>query len=188
MEITYWLALAAWFGGVFFVMLAARVIFRAIAEAKPILPNVLAVNLENEHGTVLAGTVMGNLLAMLGMVQNICGAVLARDDDRAVFSDRSHGEESDGDVCAGALLILSAAAGGYDRFVLWPRIIRFRDEFIAHADEPEIANPAKDNFDREQRNSMNLLMMLFCLLALLVGFSANISPAPAMRTVVRGAQ
>ncbi len=75
-EITYWLALAAWFGGVFFVMLAARVVFRTMEQAKPILPNVLAVNLENEHGTVLAGTVMGNLLAMLGIVQNICAGVL----------------------------------------------------------------------------------------------------------------
>jgi hypothetical protein len=185
-QIFYWLALSAWFGGVLFVMLAAQVVVRTAIQAKPILPNILAVNLENEHGTVLGGSIMGNLLAMLGVVQSICAAVVLVATVLQFFLIDLSGNNLTAMYIRIALLILAAAAGGYDRYVLWPRIIRYRDEFIAHADEPEIANPAKDHFDREQRNSLNLLMMLCCLLTGLVLFSANISPSPSSKVVQVG--
>src|SRR5207249_3398580 len=75
-QILYWLALSTWFGGVLFVAVAAPVIFRTVREHNPLLPTVLSVNLEGQHGTLLAGSIMVNLLALLVPVQLGCAAVL----------------------------------------------------------------------------------------------------------------
>src|SRR4051812_8518310 len=75
-QILYWLALATWFGGVLFVAVAAPIIFRTVREANPVLPGVLSVNLEGQHGTLLAGSIVGDLLGTLNRVQLACAAAL----------------------------------------------------------------------------------------------------------------
>src|SRR5215213_4882214 len=75
-QILYWLALSTWFGGVLFVAMAAPVIFRTVRENNPVLPHVLSVNLEGQHGTLLAGSIVGGLLARLVWLQLACGALL----------------------------------------------------------------------------------------------------------------
>src|SRR6187549_3718289 len=75
-QIAYWLALATWFGAVLFVALAPPAILRTMREAKPVLPDVLSVNLEGQHGTLLAGSVMANLLAPLVRIELVCAAVI----------------------------------------------------------------------------------------------------------------
>ena len=44
---------------------AAQVIMRTMHENNPLLPHVLSVNLEGQHGTLLAGTIIGNLISTL---------------------------------------------------------------------------------------------------------------------------
>src|SRR4051794_25590440 len=122
-QIIYWLALSAWFGGVLFVMLAFQVIARTVAEAKPILPHVLAVNLENEHGTLLSGTIMGNLLSMLGVVETICAGLLLVTMIVQFFIIDLTGNNATAMYLRMAFLLLAAATAGYDRYMLWPRII-----------------------------------------------------------------
>jgi hypothetical protein len=61
--------------------------------------------------------------------------------------------------------------------MIWPQIVRSRAEYIDHADEPEIANPAKDRFDADHRRSMTLLMITLAALLLLIMYSANVLPA-----------
>src|SRR3712207_607501 len=75
-QIAYWLALATWFGGVLFIAVAAPVIFRTIRENDPVLPHVLSVNLEGQHGVLLAGSIVGNLLARLARLQLVCAGLL----------------------------------------------------------------------------------------------------------------
>ena len=65
----------------------------------------------------------------------------------------------------------------YDWRVVWPKITLFREQYIAHADEPDVANPAKDEFDRYQRENLLLLMITVSVLAAMVLFSGNISSA-----------
>ena len=79
-QIVYWLALSTWFGGVLFVAMAAPVIFRTVRENNPVLPHVLSVNLEGQHGTLLAGSIVGSLLARLAWVQLACGGIIVADD------------------------------------------------------------------------------------------------------------
>src|SRR6266446_2922425 len=75
-QIVYWLALSTWFGTVLFIPLAAPVILRTVQENNPILTNVLSVNLEGQHGTLLAGTIVANLIQRLLAVELICGGAL----------------------------------------------------------------------------------------------------------------
>src|SRR6476620_11474563 len=75
-QILYWLALATWFGGVMFVAVAAPVVFRTVRENNPLLPHVLSVNLEGQHGTLLAGSIVGDILDRLSRVELICAGVL----------------------------------------------------------------------------------------------------------------
>src|SRR3954466_11015576 len=75
-QTVYWLALSTWFGGVLFVAVAAQVIFRTVRENDPLLPTVLSVNLEGQHGTLLAGSIVAHLLKLLVKVQLGCAAAV----------------------------------------------------------------------------------------------------------------
>ena len=84
----------------------------------------------------------------------------------------------------GALLIAAGLVVLYDWQYVWPRMWRYRQEFLDHADEPEQANPAKDQFDRYQRESVTLLEILLFLLLGMVLFSGGASVIPAGHPVV----
>src|SRR5690349_16620971 len=75
-QIAYWLALATWFGAVLFIAVSWPVIYSTVREADPVLPTVLSVNLEGQHGSLLAGTIVANLIARLTRIQLICAGVL----------------------------------------------------------------------------------------------------------------
>src|SRR4051794_16555758 len=75
-QIVYWVALAAWLGGVFFVLVATPLIFQTIRENDPTLPRVLSVNLEGQHSDLLAGTIIGELTAKMRAWQLGCAAAL----------------------------------------------------------------------------------------------------------------
>src|SRR5258706_11564678 len=64
----------------------------------------------------------------------------------------------------------------FDWLVIWPKITLFRDQYIAHADEPDVANPANDEFNRYQRESELLLRIRLAMLLGLILFSSNITP------------
>jgi hypothetical protein len=178
-QIVYWLALATWFGGVLFVAIAAPVVFRTVRENNPVLPHVLSVNLEGQHGTLLAGSIIGSLIARLARLQLACGAVLVLALVAHLFVANVEGANGTAAIIRTALLLAAAGVALYDGWLVWPRLWRHRQEFIDHADEPEIANPAKDEFDRGQRRSVTLLMAVLFLLLGVILFSGNITPRRA---------
>lgn len=170
----FWLALSTWFGGVLFVAIAAPIVFRTVRDAGPILPTVLSVNLENQHGSLLAGQIVGNLLRVVSSVQLGCAAALLP----LLVSQWLVMDHSRLNVIAGIIRsVLYAAAAVlvlYDRYVVWPKVWTFRERYIEHADEPEVANPAKDEFDRYHRESVRLLSIVLIVLSLLVVFASVI--------------
>jgi hypothetical protein len=173
-QIIYWLSLSTWFGGVLFIALAAPVIFRVVREQKPMLPTVLSVNLENQHADLLAGSVLASLLSMLGRIQIACVAgtlvgllgqwFYARNAEHAVLIQM---------IVRTVLFAAAALLVAYDRLMIWPRMNRHREQYLDHADEPEVANPAKDEFDRYQRENVLVLMIIVSVLAGMVLFSWN---------------
>jgi hypothetical protein len=177
-QILYWLALSTWFGGVLFIAVAAPIIFKTVRDANPIMPGVLSVNLDGQHGTLLAGSIVGNLLSRLGNVQILCGTVLLLTSIGQFFMINLVGQNRVAAILRTCMIGLALAVAAYDRFVVWPRISRYRQEYLEHADDPEVANPAKENFDREHHHSVSLLSGVLFLLLGTILFSANISPGP----------
>jgi hypothetical protein len=174
-QIIYWLSLSSWFGGVLFIAVAAPVIFRTVREAKPLLPTVLSVNLENQHADLLAGSIVGNLLALLSRVQPVCaaGVLLGLLGQWWLAEWRGPGLLAQ-IILRSTLFTAAVVLVLYQRLVLWPRIERYRADYVDHADEPDVANPAKDQFDRLHHESVTVLMIVLGLLLGMVLFSGNI--------------
>lgn len=169
----YWLGLATWFGGALFIGLSAPVIFRTIREAKPLLPEVLSVNLENEHGSLLAGSIVGNLLRMLSTVQFICAAALLLTlVGQWALMDLDNWMRIWPAVIRSSLFVVAVLLLAYDRWYVLPRAWLYRQEYIDNADQPELANPAKEFFDYYHRESVRVLFIVIGVLSLLIVFSA----------------
>lgn len=173
-QIVYWLSLSTWFGGVLFIALAAPVIFRTIRESDPTLPTVLSVNLEGQHGTLLGGTIMSNLVSMLLRIELGCAAVMLV---TIIAQWAMHVQDWFTAFIRTALFVAAVIIVIYDWQGVWPRIVRHRQEYIDHADEPEVANPARTQFNRYQRESLILLMAVVALLLGVIVFSTSISHA-----------
>jgi len=173
----YWLALSTWFGGVLFVAVAAPIIFRTVRESNPMLPTVLSVNLEGQHGTLLAGSIVANLLRTLTRVELVCAAVLVITVIGQWLLIRPTGPNLIQPIVRSALLVIAIAIVLYDWRVVWPKVWEYRQKYIEHADDPDIANPAKDEFDRYHQDSVRLLSILLAVLLAMVLFSGNIRQA-----------
>jgi hypothetical protein len=174
-QTVYWLALSTWFGGAMFIGVAAGAIHRTVRENKPVLPHVLSVNLEDQHSTLLAGTIVGNLISALTRIEIVCAGVLLV----AIAAQWFLIDLADNWVKLSAFVrtALYLAATGvliYNGWVLWPRIMKARQAFIEDADNPEKANPINEQLERLQRESEMLLMILVFLLLGIILFSGNI--------------
>lgn len=173
-QIIYWVALSTWFGGVLFVALSAPVIIRTVGEANPLLPTVLSVNLEGQHATLLAGSIVANLIATLRRYELACAGAIAI--TMAVQLAMGWQNWIAGVVRA-AMYLAAVVLVLYDWRGVWPKIAQYRQEYIDHADEPELANPAREQFDRYHRESVLLLMIVLALLLGMIVFSADIQRA-----------
>jgi hypothetical protein len=139
------------------------------------------VNLQGQHGELVAGTIVGHLLSRLALIEMGCaGALLV-----VLIMHPFVIETSDANripaILRTLMFIAAAALVLIDRFVLWPKIWKARQEYLDHADEPEIANPAKDRFDEEQRRSVMLMQAVLFLLLGMILFSGNIMPSYGSR-------
>jgi hypothetical protein len=175
-QIIYWIALSMWFGGALFVCVAAPVIHRTVMDNKPILPHVLSVNLENKHGTLLAGTIISNLMAAVSEIEMLCAALLLIVLSAQWFMiDLSDNWLLISAILRSALYIAAVTIVVYEWRSVWPKILRFRQTYIDNADDPEKANPASEEFDRLQRESDMLLQVLVGLLLAMILLSGNLS-------------
>jgi hypothetical protein len=181
-QMLFWVALATWFGGVLFVAAASRVVFQTVRDNDPLLPTVLSVNLEGQHGTLLAGSIMANLLAMLRTVEFFCaGALLVAMLAQWVILDP--GRNWLIHTLRSALYVAAIAIVLYDWRVVSPQIRNNRSEYIENADNPDLANPAKERFDYYHRESITLLTIQVALLLGIIFFSAGLS-APGATIIV----
>jgi hypothetical protein len=178
LTVCYWLAAATWFGAVLFLVIAPPVILRVVRENHPILPQVLSVNLEGQHGTLLAGSIVAALCKFIRPIETACLVVLG-----LVIAVQwvSSGASLQGSGLSSAVpllirtMIFTLAAGFFlfDWRWVFPRVMKYRQEYLDNADHPEIANAALDQFDRfSQENQSMLRNTLIALLGLLV-FSAT---------------
>jgi hypothetical protein len=174
-QIAFWMALATWFGAVLFVVLAPPIVLRTVRQNNPLLPTVLSVNLEGQHGTLLAGSIIGELMMPLIRIELACSGVLllALIGQWIVLEPRGH--DLILPIFRAALYLAATVFLIYDWRVVWPRMWKYRQEYLDHADEPELANPALDLFDRYQAESLTILRNILCLLIGMILFSASIA-------------
>jgi len=175
-QIGYWLALATWFGGVLFVAIAAPIIFKTVEDADPILPKVLSVNLEGQHSTMLAGSIVANLLTALTRLELACGGVLLV--TMAVQLARQWQPWSMG-ISRATLFLAAVILTIYNWRFVWPRIEKHRQGYIDNADDPEVAQPALEQFDRYHNESVTIVKIMIGLLLGIIVLSYNISMARA---------
>jgi len=175
-QTVYWLALSVWFGGLMFIAIIWPIIYRTIGDYNPTLPTVLSVNLEKQHSSLLAGDVVANILRLFSRVQLLCaGTLVLTLIAQWGVMDLSQRNKLHA-IIRGALFIAAATITLYDRYLIWPKLMQHRQTYIDHADEPEIANPAKDQFDRYQQESARLLSIQLVLLSLMMIFSGVVTP------------
>lgn len=175
-QIGYWLALATWFGGVLFVAIAAPIIFKTVEDADPTLPKVLSVNLEGQHSTLLAGSIVANLLTALTKLELTCAAVLLI---TMAVQVTHQWQPTPYAVVRGSLFLGAVVLTIYGWRHVWPRIEKHRQAYIENADNPEVANPAREQFDRYHHEAVTILKIVLALLLGIIVFSASISAARA---------
>jgi hypothetical protein len=157
------------------------VIFRTIHEADPTLPRVLSVNLEGQHGTLLAGSIVANLMNLIVWIELGCASALLLAMLAQLFFIDFGGRNIILPILRGALLLAGIVLVIYDWRFVWPKVQKFRQEYIDHADEPDIANPANDRFNKYQAESIGVLRNILFILLGIILFSGDIRPS---RTVV----
>lgn len=176
-QTVYWLALSVWFGGAMFIGASWQIIHRTVRENNPILPHVLSVNLEGKHSTLLAGTIVSNLISALARIEVICAAVvLVALGCQWFLVDLADPWAKVSAFVRSALCLAATGIVIYDGWFMRPKIMKARQIFIENADDPDKANPASEQMDRHQRDSEILLMILVFLLLGIILFSGNIYP------------
>jgi hypothetical protein len=173
-QVLYWVALSAWFGSAFFVAIAAPIILRTVREHQPLLPSVLSVNLEGQHGTLLGQTIIGALIGPLHRIALISAAVLLATLVAQWIIIHPRNAEIVAPALRSALFVAAVALLIYDWRVAWPRTWQYRQEYLDNADNPEIANPALDRFERATATTVLNLQIILGLLLGMILFSTNI--------------
>ena len=179
-QIFFWMALSTWFGAVLFVVLAPPIILRTVRQNNPLLPTVLSVNLEGQHGTLLAGSIIGELMGPLIRIELVCAGVLllALIGQWLILQPQADVAHIMVPVLRTMMFVAATVFLIYDWRVVWPRMWRYRQEYLDHADEPDVANPALDLFDKYQTESLTILRNILFLLIGMILFSAFITYSP----------
>ena len=166
--------LASWFGGAVFIAIAAPLIFRTIREHDPTLPEVLSVNLDAQHSTLLASTIVGKLMQALNRAAFAFAIAVGIGLIGQAIILKPVGPSLVQIVIRASLFAFAAVALVYDWRTLSPRLFAKRAEYIEHADNPDRANAAREQFERLSREAVNVLFLQTLLLLGLILFSANV--------------
>lgn len=172
----YWLALAGWFACVLSSAIIPPVVFRVIQEADPTLPRVLSVNLDNQHSTLLAGDVVRGILSVFFGLQIVCCATFLPALITKWFLIDLSGQRIVFPIMISALYLFATAFMIYGRWVVWPKVLKHRTNYLEQADNPDIANAELDLFDRYSGQLYSVVRnLLFATIGMLI-FSAALRP------------
>lgn len=149
----YWLSLGAWFGAVVMLVIAAAITFGTVRQFHPALglEPYNHPSLVDRAAPILAGSVVGNMLKGLALIQSVCaasviGCVVLQ---CTVFREHIQGGMRGWPnllrvvLIAGPIAILAA-----DRLVLTPRVWEQRNAMYDQNTSDEARSTAKGRFDR----------------------------------------
>lgn len=175
-QIFYWLFLSLWLGGMVFLAFSAPVIFRVVRRLEVRSGVYTDPNLIDEQTEVVAGEIVGTLLARVGQVQMICvTALLPLMAVQLMLIDLT-GSNLGAAAVRLLLWLVALVVLIYEWRVHYPRTWALRKEFLAEAGNPEKADLSRSAFEREHRRSEQLFLVMVCIVVGLVMLSANITP------------
>lgn len=165
----YWLSLATWFGCVLGIAIVPPIVMRVIRHADPTLPRVLSVNLDKQHSVLLAGEVISAIVATFFRLQLLCAGVYLIPLVAKWFSVDRSGVNVIVPILISALYVLSVSFLIYGNWVVLPKVMRHRQTYLDNADNPDIANPELDLFDRYSHELFTIIRnMLFAVSGMIV--------------------
>ena len=175
-QIVYWLILATWLGSMVFLAAAAPVVFRTARELDVRVPRYSSANLIDQQGTIVGGAIVGSLLGRLAQIQIICDIAMLPLLLAQCFVADFSGPQQTATLLRLALWLMASGLLFYEWRWHYPRAWQLRETYLQHADEPEIANVAKEQFDHEHHRSEVIYQAGVFVLIGMVMFSANIMP------------
>ena len=175
-QILYWLVLATWLGSMVFLGAAAPVIFRVARRLEVKVPQYDTEHLKEEQPTILAGEMVGAMLARLGQIQMLCAMVLFPLLIAQMGLVNLAGSNLWAALIRGALWLAAVVVLNIEWRWHYPKVWELRKEYLKNADKPEVADELKRHFDREHHRSEMFFQVTVFLLIGLVMFSANMSP------------
>jgi len=175
-QIFYWLVLCIWLGGMIFLAIAAPVIFRVVRRLDVRSGKHTDPNLIDEQTTVVAGEIVGTLLARMGQVQMLCASAMLPLMLAQLFLIDLSGTNFIAAMLRFGLYVVALALLLYEWRLHYPRTWELRRRLLADAGEPDKANPLREAFEREHRRSEQLFLAMICVVVGMVMLSANILP------------
>ncbi len=175
-QIFYWLDLSIWLGSMVFLAVAAPVVFQVARRLEAKSERYSDPALADEQTTIVGGGIVGALLARLGQVQMICATALLPLMLLQFLMIDLAGTNLAAAGVRFALWLVAVMVLLYEWRSHYPRTLALRQKYLENAGDPDVANPARDAFDREHRRSEQLFLVTVCVLIGLVMLSANISP------------
>ncbi len=175
-QILYWLDLSIWLGSTVFLAVAAPVIFRVVRRLEVRSGVYSDPGLRDEQTAVVAGEIVGTLLARLGQIQMVCVIAMLPLMLAQLFLVNLEGSNFMAAMLRLALWAGALAVLFYEWRWHYPRTWEQRKRFLEEAGDPDRANPARAEFEREHRRSEQLFMAMICIVIGLVMLSANITP------------
>jgi len=179
----YWICLATWFGAVLFSAVAPPVTIRVIRGADPTLPRVLSVNLDHQHSTLLAGSVIAELLQLLFRIEAACAAAFLPVLVAKWFTVERSGPHLFVPLIVTALYVIGTAFLLYGWRVVWPKVMLHRDTYIDNADDVDKAKAELDLFDRYSGETASIVRNLLAIVLGMILFSAALVPHVAMTQI-----
>lgn len=175
-QILYWLVLSAWFGSLVFLVLAAPIVFRTVRKLEVRSGLYSDPSLQDEQTTIVAGDIVGAVLARLAQLQMVCAIALLPLMIAQLLLINLAGSNLVAAALRISLLLITIVLLHYEWRAHYPRTWRLRQEFLNNTDDPDAANTAREAFEKEHRRSEQMFLVTICLLIGLVMLSANITP------------
>lgn len=175
-QILYWLTLSVWLGCTVFLAVGAPVIFRVVRRLEVRSSKYADPALDESQTEVVAGEIVGTLLARLGQVQMICAIAIFPMLLLQLFLVDLTGNNFTMALLRFVLWIVLVALLVYEWRSHYPRTWHLRQQFLDSIGDEEASGPAREAFEREHRRSEQLFLINICLLIGLVMMSANVTP------------
>lgn len=177
-QILYWLVLSSWFGSLMFLALAAPIVFRTVRKLEVRSGLYTDPSLQDDQTSIVAGDIVGSILARLAQLQMMCAVALLPLMILQLLLINLAGPNLIAALLRAVLWLILVVLLQYEWRSHYPRTWKLRQEFLNNADDPDVANPAREAFEREHRRSEQLFLVTICLLIGMVMLSANITPRP----------